>query len=156
MSYTSVYNTNLPHGLSVKRKPLPKKQIKIKYVKIFRFIQFWWYPPLGSACRLYFVFVFLAWLSVFLSFFLFPCHYPFFFYCPTDRPTFKGERAMGNETLYWDDLIWLSVDAKPIGRKSCVFKSILLSVDVALVAGLRAYSLHKYIMMRILAIPRDL
>ena len=58
---------------------------------------------------------------------------------------------MGNETLYWDDLIWLSVDAKPIGRKSCVFKSILLSVDVALVAGLRAYSLHKYITMRILS-----
>ena len=29
----------------------------------------------------------------------------FFFFCPTDRPTFTKGRAMGNETFYWDGLM---------------------------------------------------
>ena len=29
---------------------------------------------------------------------------PFFSFFPTDRPTFKRGRAMGNETFYWDGL----------------------------------------------------
>ena len=28
----------------------------------------------------------------------------FFFFCPTDRPTFTRGRAMGNETFYWEGL----------------------------------------------------
>ena len=28
----------------------------------------------------------------------------FFFFCPTDRPTFTRGRTMGNETFYWDGL----------------------------------------------------
>ena len=29
---------------------------------------------------------------------------PFFFFCPTDQPTFSRGRAMGNETFYGDGL----------------------------------------------------
>ena len=29
----------------------------------------------------------------------------FYFFCPTDRPTFERGRAMGKETFYWDGLI---------------------------------------------------
>ena len=28
----------------------------------------------------------------------------YFFFCPTDRPTFARVKAMGNETFYWDGL----------------------------------------------------
>ena len=31
-------------------------------------------------------------------------HSFFFFFCPTDRPTFTRGRTMGNETFYWDGL----------------------------------------------------
>ena len=32
------------------------------------------------------------------------CVHSFFFFCPTNRPTFTRGKAMGNETFYWDGL----------------------------------------------------
>ena len=32
------------------------------------------------------------------------CVHSFFFFCPTDRPTFTRGRAKGNETFYWEGL----------------------------------------------------
>ena len=54
-------------------------------------------------CRLYLIFLFSQTLC--FPFFLFLCHsFFFFFFCPTDRLTFTREKAMRNETLFWDGL----------------------------------------------------